>query len=56
MVKSVTSGSESITYSDAGGNTSIASLVGNKSAQNEMLFDVAREYLGDTGLLSQIIC
>lgn len=55
-VKSVSSGNESITYSDSVEKTSVISAVlTDKVAQDRLIFDSIRDYLGGTGLLSQAI-
>lgn len=55
VVKSMSAGAESISYADPVADKSIEAVVNDKRAQNAMLYEVAREYLGDTGLLSQIV-
>lgn len=53
LIKSISSGSESITYSE--GNTASSSLVGavltDKKTQEQLFFDTIRDYLTGTGLL-----
>lgn len=47
--KSVTSGSESITFGDA--ETLVTKVLADKSAQDRLLQDTIAEYLADTGLM-----
>lgn len=56
IIKSISSGSESITYGEsASQNDSLMSVLFDEKAKNRLLFESIREYLGKTGLLSQIL-
>lgn len=47
--KSVSSGSESITFGDK--DTAVTKVLADKSAQNRLMQDTIAEYLADTGLM-----
>lgn len=57
VVKSVSAGAESITYSDTvSQNSAISDIVkADKRTQDNYYFEIVREYLGMTGLLSQAL-
>ena len=48
-VKSKSSGSESITFGDR--DTTVTTVLADKSAQNRLMQDTIAEYLADTGLM-----
>lgn len=56
IVKSISAGNESITYGEpTTQNDSLMSVLFDDMAKNRLLFNSIREYLGKTGLLSQIL-
>lgn len=48
-VKSISSGSESVTFNDNG--TLVSNVIGNKILQNRLMLDTIADYLADTGLM-----
>jgi hypothetical protein len=54
-IQSISSGGESITYAKSSTNNAFMSVLGDTKAQNRLMYDGIREYLGGSGLLSQIM-
>lgn len=55
-ISSISAGAESITYSNASAQTSmVAATLTDKKAQDSLMFEVVRDYIGSTGLMSQVL-
>lgn len=56
VIKSISAGNESITYGEPSSqDNSLMQVLFDEKAKNRLLFDSIREYLGKTGLLSQVL-
>lgn len=55
-IQSISAGGESITFATkTSANSVYAGVIGDSKAQNRLMYDAVREYLGGSGLLSQIL-
>lgn len=52
VITSMSSGSESVSFSTTGANNSlVGAVLTDKTAQNKLFYDIVRDYLSGTGLL-----